>query len=85
MTLEILSYENSIGARKPFIINAKVLKKRITQLKAQKKAHTFDMSQEITEGSLEMRSKEKTLFFTFFARRASPGIQRKKLLNVATK
>lgn len=43
------------------------------------KAHTFDISQEITEGSFEMRSKEKTLFFTFFARRASPAIQKKKL------
>lgn len=36
------------------------------------KALTFDMSQAITEGSFETRSKEKTLFFTFFARRASP-------------
>lgn len=26
-----------------------------------------------------MRSKEKTLFFTFLARRASPAIQKKKL------
>lgn len=43
------------------------------------KAHTFDISQEITEGSFEMRSKEKTLFFTFFARRASPAIKKKKL------
>lgn len=33
------------------------------------------MSQAITEGSFETRSKEKTLFFTFFARRASPETQ----------
>ena len=31
----------------------------------------FDISQAITEGSFETRSKEKTLFFTFFSRRAS--------------
>lgn len=43
-----------------------------------RKGHTFDMSQAITEGSLDTRSMEKTLFFTFFARRASPGIQRRE-------
>ncbi len=36
------------------------------------KAHTLDMSQAITEGSFETRSKENTLFFTFLARRAFP-------------
>lgn len=30
------------------------------------------MSHAITEGSFETRSSEKTLFFTLFARRASP-------------
>ena len=42
------------------------------------KGHTFDMSQAITEGSFETRSKENTLFFTFFARRASPVFQKEK-------
>ena len=36
------------------------------------KARTFDISQAITEGSFETRSKEKTWFLTFFERRASP-------------
>lgn len=39
-----------------------------------KEGLTFDISQAITEGSFETRSIEKTLFFTFFARRASPVI-----------
>lgn len=34
--------------------------------------HTFAMSQAITFGSLETRSREKTLFFTLFAMSASP-------------
>lgn len=34
--------------------------------------HTFDISHAITDGSFETRSKEKTLFLTFLARRASP-------------
>lgn len=38
-------------------------------------ALTFDISQAITEGSFETRSNEKTLFFTFFERRASPVIK----------
>lgn len=45
-----------------------------------KKPHTFDISQAITEGSLDTRSKEKTLLFTFFARRASPGTYEEKAL-----
>lgn len=49
------------------------------QPKIQMKAHTFAISQDITEGSLDMRSKEKTLFFTFFARRASPVKQQNKI------
>ena len=39
------------------------------------RVRTFDISQATTEGSLETRSNEKTLFFTFLARRASPVIQ----------
>lgn len=38
------------------------------------KAHTCDLSQEATKGSFETRSKEMTLFFTFLARHASPGL-----------
>lgn len=36
--------------------------------------HTWAMSQAITDGSLETRSMEKTLFFTLFASVAFPGI-----------
>lgn len=49
------------------------------QPKIQMKTHTFAISQDITVGSLDMRSKEKTLFFTFFARRASPVKQQNKI------
>jgi len=37
--------------------------------------HTFAMSQAITFGSLETRSREKTLFLTLLAMSASPGIE----------
>lgn len=37
--------------------------------------HTFDISQATTEGSVETRSKEKTLFFTLLASCASPGLE----------
>lgn len=36
------------------------------------------MSQAMTEGSFETRSIEKTLFFTFLARRASPRVQQQQ-------
>lgn len=42
--------------------------------KTPSEAHTFDMSQAITEGSCATRSKDQTLFFTLLASRASPEI-----------
>lgn len=44
------------------------------------KSHTLDMSHAITEGSFETRSRENTLFFTFFARRASPDKHNKVIV-----
>lgn len=47
---------------------------RVSVSKTLSEAHTFDISQAITEGSFATRSKDQTLFFTLLANRPSPEI-----------